>query len=560
MILGLDVGGTQTDTVLIDKNGVFYESKTPTGDNLLETLALALDKTLTNIDPTNIERMTFSTTMATNAIVQGLLADTGMIVSAGPGMDPALFSVGPSYHVVEGCLDHQGLEAMPVNKEAVLNASDLIRQDGIKLVGIVTKFSVRNPAHELLISDWVKNSFSHIALGHQVSGALNFPRRITTTYLNAALYGLHQEFINAVIRTIGKKDLQAPRFLLKPDGGTVGLEQSLYYPAGTAQSGPAASVMGALALDGCKGNSIVLDIGGTTTDMSVVLNGVPLLARHGIMLGPFQTLVRSLLTRSIGMGGDSEIQIEKNGNLKIGPLRKGSPVAFGGNIPTPTDAMITLDLIRIGNGEAARDAMEKLAVPLGLTADKMAHEVLKHTAQSIAVSVNDFIGYINSRPLYTIHEVVQEKKIIPDSVVIIGGPAPQFADYVGKALGLPYRVPSHFGVANAVGAAVARVTSEISLQADTQRGTVVIPEADVQDKIASDFSLEDASSLAREVIKKQALQAGADPSDLDITITEKEMFNMIRGYSRTGRNIRLKMSIVPGIIPEWNRRKQDDTR
>jgi N-methylhydantoinase A/oxoprolinase/acetone carboxylase beta subunit len=553
MILGLDVGGTQTDTVLIDENGVLIETKTPTGEDLLETLRMALEKTFTDTDLQQIDRMVFSTTLATNAIVQNQLEAAGMIVSAGPGMDPSWFSVGPSYHAVEGCIDHQGFEAMPLNEKSVREAAGRIQDAHIKALGVVTKFSVHNPAHEIQISDWVGDAFSHVALGHQVSGILNFPRRIATTYLNAALFGLHREFSNALIQIFGEKNLKGPRFLLKPDGGTVELERSADLPARTAQSGPAASVMGALALDGCKGTTLVLDIGGTTTDMSVVLNGVPLRAPYGIRLGPFHTLIRSLLTRSIGLGGDSEVRVDGDGEMKIGPERKGRPVAFGGAVPTPTDAMVTLGLLEAGSPEAASASMENLGSPLALDAPATAKRVLELTAKGIADAARSFIEYINSRPVYTIHEVLKEQRVEPGSAVIIGGPANQIGKFVGKAMGLPYRVPPHFGVANAVGAAVASVTAEITLQADTERGTVIIPEANVQNRIDASFSMNDAVRLARNVLRQKGLQVGADPETLEISITNRQAFNMIRGFSRTGQNIRLNMCIAPGLIPEWRR-------
>jgi N-methylhydantoinase A len=553
MILGLDVGGTQTDAVLIDKGIVAAETKTPTGDDLIGTLRSALDLTLGDADPAQIERMVFSTTMATNAIVQNCLEPVGMIVSAGPGMDPNWFSVGPSYHVVEGCLDHQGFEALPLNENAVMEASRKIRKEGIRLLGAVSKFSVRNPDHELQMADWLRNDYAHITLGHRVSGSLNFPRRITTTYLNAALYDVNLQFANALISILREKNIYAPSYLLKPDGGTFDLQESTNYPARTAQSGPAASVMGALALDGCKGTCLVLDIGGTTTDMAVVLDGIPLRAPYGIRLGTFRTLIRSLLTRSIGVGGDSEVQIASNRDVKVGPLRRGRPMATGGPVPTPTDALITLGLLDLGDAVAARKAMEQLGIQVGWDAEFTARRIVEGMAKTIADSVNAFLYYLNSRPVYTIHEVLQEEKIIPTSVLVIGGPAPQVAEHVGKALGMPYRVPPHFGVANAVGAAVARVTSEVTLQADTERGTVVIPEAKLQDRIDYRFGLDDAISLARDVLITQAVKMGADPLALEISLTEKQVFNMIRGYSRTGQNIRLRMCITPGLIPEWER-------
>jgi hypothetical protein len=174
-------------------------------------------------------------------------------------------------------------------------------------------------------------------------------------------------------------------------------------------------------------------------------------------------------------------------------------------------------------------------------------------AETIAESAQAFLHYLNARPVYTIYEVLQEEKIEPASVVLIGGPAAQLAEYVGRALNLPHRVPAHSSVANAVGAAVARVTSEITLQADTERGTVIIPEADIEEKIDYRFNAEDALGLAGRVLKKQALDMGADAKALDMSVTEKQEFNMIRGYSRTGKNIRLNMCIAPGLIPEWKR-------
>jgi len=553
MILGLDVGGTQTDTVLIDGDRILKATKNPTGDNLLLTLRTALDGILSGVEPEQIERMAFSTTLATNAIVEDRLGRTGMIISAGPGIDPACFSVGPSFHVVEGCLDHQGFEAVPLDKSSVMEAAEKIQGEGINTIGVVGKFSVRNAAHELQISDWVKGLFSHVTMGHSVSGGLNFPRRIFTTYLNASLHELHTAFSGALTHILDEKNLHGPRYLLKPDGGTIDLMRSAGSPARTAQSGPAASVMGALALDGCRGATLVLDVGGTTTDMSVVLDGMPLLNPHGVKLGLYKTLIRSIITHSLGTGGDSVVQVKTNGKITVGPLRKGPPVAFGGAVATPTDAMVTLGLLALGNKVAAKAAMENLGGALGCNAEATAERVLQQMAETIAHSARAFVYNINAQPVYTIHQVLNEEKIVPTSVLIVGGPAPQLAPYVEKALGLPCRVPPHYDVANAVGAAVARVTAQVTLQADTERGTVIIPEAGEEHKTDRRFDMDQAIAMARKTLCRQAMTIGAENNSLETVITEKQVFNMIRGYRTVGRNIRLKMSITPGLIPQWKR-------
>ena len=553
MILGLDVGGTQTDTVLIDGDRILKATKIPTRDDLLLTLRTALDGILSGVKPEQIERMAFSTTLATNAIVEDRLERTGMIISAGPGIDPACFSVGPSFHVVEGCLDHQGFEAVPLSKTSVMEAAEKIQGEGINTVGVVGKFSVRNAAHELQIADWVKGLFSHVAMGHSVSGGLNFPRRIFTTYLNASLHELHTAFSGALTHILDEKNLHGPRYLLKPDGGTIDLMRSAGSPARTAQSGPAASVMGALALDGCRGTTLVLDVGGTTTDMAVVPDGMPLLNPHGVKLGLYKTLIRSIITHSLGTGGDSVIQVKPNGKMTVGPLRKGPPVAFGGAAATPTDALVTLGLLALGNKAAAKAAMEELGSALGCNAEAAADRVLQQMAETIAQSARAFVYDINAQPVYTIHQVLNEEKIVPTSVLIVGGPAPHLAPYMEKALGLPCRIPPHYDVANAVGAAVARVTAQVTLQADTERGTVIIPEAGEEHKTDRRFDMDQAIAMARKTLCRQAMMIGAEDNSLETIITEKQVFNMIRGYRTVGRNIRLKMSITPGLIPQWKR-------
>jgi sugar (pentulose or hexulose) kinase len=199
--------------------------------------------------------------------------------------------------------------------------------------------------------------------------------------------------------------------------------------------------------------------------------------------------------------------------------------------------------------------METLGAALGCNAEGAAERVLKQMAETIAQSAKAFVYDINAQPVYTIHQVLNEEKIEPTSVLIMGGPAPHMAPYVERALGLPCRVPPHYDVANAVGAAVARVTAQVTLQADTERGTVIIPEAGEEHKADRRFDMDQAIALARESLCRQAMMIGAPDNSLETSVTEKQVFNMIRGYRMVGRNIRLKMSITPGLIPQWKRSK-----
>jgi len=547
MILGIDVGGTRTDSVIIDERGVFLYNKTDTKEDLLETLDIALRELIRLGGEIPIDRAVFSTTLATNAIVQDRLQPTGVMVMAGPGIDPMAFEVGPSYHVIDGVLDHQGFEVRPVSQREVLEVSKRIKEKDISLLAVVGKFSPRNPEHEKKVHELLKDQFEYISLGHKFSGFLNFPRRIQTTYLNAALYPLQKRFVGCLEEILLKAGIYCKRFLLKPDGGTLALDKSLDNSVAAAQSGPAASVMGAIYLDGCKGTCLVMDIGGTTTDMAVVIDGVPLLAPMGAHLGPYKTLIRSLLTKSVGIGGDSIVQVTEQGEVLIGPQRLGPPVSFGGEHPTPTDALVALGLLEGNRTSKALDTMKRLGEAMGIEDPRKASEVvLRKMAQDIYHQARIFLAEINSRPVYTIREVLFEQRIEPDSLVLIGGPSRELAVFISEAFGLPYRVPQFAEVANAIGAAVSKVTAEVMVYADTQKGIMVIPEIDYQERIPYTFKEEDALEKGREALHYLGKLLGAD-EDLEIQITEKSIFNMVKGFYRTGQNIRLKLCLMPGI-------------
>src|SRR5690606_27385741 len=150
------------------------------------------------------------------------------------------------------------------------------QKSGVRYAGVATKFSVHNPEHENQIADILAPYFERVFIGHQLSGNLNFPRRIATTYLNAAVYPVHKEFFEAVKQSLLQKGLDVPIRILKPDGGNMSFDSSVDHPAMTILSGPSASVMGALAYAPKSGVTLVLDIGGTTTDMAILIDGVPL--------------------------------------------------------------------------------------------------------------------------------------------------------------------------------------------------------------------------------------------------------------------------------------------
>jgi len=323
MIIGLDVGGTNTDVVLIGNDRILRQTKVPTDySNLFESVWIGLDEITRDVPSERIGRAVLSTTLTTNAIVEKKLAATGMIVCSGPGIDPELFRTNDHYFCVSGSIDHRGREIQPIDPKEIREIASRWRAEGLKQVGIVGKFSVRNPKQELEIQEILGDDFDFVALGHRLSGNLGFPRRIATAYLNASVYPIHRRFFDAVRDSLDKKGLHIPIYILKADGGTMSLESSMEYPGQTILSGPAASVMGSLPFASASEETLVLDIGGTTTDMAVLIRRAPLLDPLGIELSGHKTLIRSLKTRSIGLGGDSAVRFVE-GNLVIGPDRQG---------------------------------------------------------------------------------------------------------------------------------------------------------------------------------------------------------------------------------------------
>ncbi len=551
MIIGLDVGGTNTDVVLIGKDGVLRQTKVPTDhSNLFESVTAGLEVITRDVPAESISRAVLSTTLTTNAIVEGKLAGTGMIVCGGPGVDPELFRTNEQYFPVAGSIDHRGREVQSIDHKEIRTIASKWRTEGLKQVGIVGKFSVRNPKHELEIQELLSGGFDYIVLGHRLSGHLSFPRRIATAFLNASVYPIHRKFFEAVRDSLHKKGLHIPIYILKADGGTINLEASMNYPGQTILSGPAASVMGSLPFAAANRETLVLDIGGTTTDMAILIHQAPLLDPLGIELSGHKTLIRSLKTRSIGLGGDSAVRIA-DGEISIGPDRQGLPMAYGGPLPTPTDALVVLGELADGDAGASIRGLQPFADQLGMPVEKVAERIFDQACRKILDAAGHMISEINSKPVYTVHEILEGYQIKLGEILVLGGPAPAFAARLTALSDLKVRVVPQWQVANAIGAALAKNTCEVSLFADTERGLAVAPEEDFSQSVKRDFDQKGAVKLAFDLLRKKCIRQGASEQEVEMEVLEELQFNMVRGFYTTGRNIRVKVQVKPGLIPEY---------
>ena len=529
MFLGIDVGGTHTDAVAIDASGVKAAAKIPTDhDNLLRPIRAALRAVLSQVDPKKIKRLNLSTTLSTNSIIEGKAEDVGVIVCAGPGVDPENYRIGGHYYVIEGSIDHRGTLIQDLDSGQLDDAVDSCRKAGVAVYAAVGKFSTRNPAHEDAIMSSVESA-DFITKGHTLSGVLNFPRRVATAYFNSAVWRIYNDFAWAVGESVGEFGLKAEINVLKADGGTMPLEASKCLPVNTILSGPAASVMGIAALCDIQDDCIILDIGGTTTDIAVFAGGAPITEKEGMTVGSYATLVRALKICSIGVGGDSTLHFS-GGNVTVGPDRSGPSLAgcalsgglscdithgrghtahlAKGNVCVPalTDAMNYLGLAEFGDIAASKEGVKRLSEVWGLTADHLANRAVSVAVERIREAAFDLVDEINDKPVYTLFELLQGKKIEPQKIYVMGGPARAFADLLSASFGMEVVVPEHFAVANAIGAALTRTTLDMELFADTHKGVMFVPSLNISRKIPPSYSLElareDVSRLLLEYLKK----------------------------------------------------------
>ncbi|QGY39701.1 hydantoinase/oxoprolinase family protein [Pseudodesulfovibrio cashew] len=561
MLLGIDVGGTHTDAVAIDMTGdaeVAASCKVPTHhDDLLRSVTEALAAILAEVDKDAVTQLNLSTTLSTNAIVQGKTEDVGVIVSSGPGIDPHNAMPCKDFFVIDGSIDHRGNEVRALSARQLERAVDACRENGVRVFAAVSKFSTRNPRHENTIRRMVERAEDQegnpladfVTLGHQLGGALNFPRRVATAYFNCSVWRLYNDFVTAVESALEEMGLgHVTVNILKADGGTMPLSQSRTMPVQSIFSGPAASVMGIIALTDIFHDSVILDIGGTTTDIAVFAEGAPLIEREGIDIGSHPTLVSALKVLSIGIGGDSAISVAGSGTVRVGPNRLGPSVCLGGTHPTLTDALNVLGASAIGDVDKSAQAIEVLASAHGLSGPDLARDAVDRASETIYDATRELVEEINSKPVYTIHELVEDKRVVPKKIYVVGGPAEAMKMDLFRRFQLSTEVPENYGVANAVGAALTRPTWELELFADTQRHTLFIPSLSYRENVHSSYDLEDAKKDAVNQLTMQLDSMGVFLQPEDAQITHASSFNMVEGMSRVGRNIRVKCQVRPHVV------------
>jgi N-methylhydantoinase A/oxoprolinase/acetone carboxylase beta subunit len=331
-IIGIDTGGTYTDAVVIERNAhrilTSAKSITTKGD-LAVGVGLAMRDALAALEgqakAEDIKLVSISTTLATNAVVEG---HGGMAAAVLIGFDDdmvartgiaAAFADMPLIRIAGGH-DHNGDAVADFDRVGLRAALEALKGK-VGAIAIASTFAVRNNAHEVLARDIVGEILGlPVTLSSELSSALDAPRRALTAVLNARLVGHIARLIAAVKRAMAGLGVNCPLMIMKGDGALASADSVVNRPIETILSGPAASLMGAKWLSGLD-SFMMSDMGGTTTDVGILENGKPLVAPHGAEVGGWRTMVKAIDVKTIGLGGDSEINISTNGAIEVGPQR-----------------------------------------------------------------------------------------------------------------------------------------------------------------------------------------------------------------------------------------------
>lgn len=554
MFVGIDVGGTTTNAALVDGSKVLKTAIGPTDhQEILGSLLRTMDRLIEGVDVERIERVVLSTTLITNLIAEGKADRVGLVLIPGPGVNPRDYRFRTEPVILEGAIDYRGREIAPLRDDQIRAAAQSLADQGYRKVAVVGKFCQRNHDHEMHVSEIFSKAAPaiEVEMGHRVSGRLNFPRRAATTLLTLATRDHYRRFAEQAERAMRERGIRAPIYILKADGGTLPLEKSLDKPVETIFSGPAASVMGVMALTPEGQTSVVIDIGGTTTDLALILSGKPLLSSKGAKIEDMLTHVRAFAVRSIGIGGDSVVRAS-NGGITVGPDRAGPAFALGGPEPTPTDALMVLGLTNLGDMALARKGIGIIAKTLGCSTEDAARMIVDTVVDRIVDTVNMMFLEWEQEPAYRIWELLQRTRARPQNVVGVGGASPPLVPLVAKRLNAVAIIPEHAPVANAIGAAVARPTMTLSLRIDTERGMYTVEEdGTLGEAKGRNLSLEGAQEMARRLLRERAERFGIQDYADEAEVVESEVFNMVRGWSTVGKLIDVRMEIPAGIITSW---------
>jgi N-methylhydantoinase A/oxoprolinase/acetone carboxylase beta subunit len=449
--LGIDVGGTNTDAVILDAaDRVLAKAKVACTPDITGGITEAIDAVLLapDVDPGRITHVMLGTTHATNAVLERRKLRRVAVIRIG---SPATHAVRPMFGwpddlaeavcvdatIVGGGIEFDGRDLAPLDTDGIARFLGEVAAKaggGLDGVAITSVFAPVSPRHELLAAEIVQRELGevHVSLSHEI-GSVGLLERENATILNAALAGVARDVAAAMENALAAHDLRPVTFFAQNDGTLMALGHALRYPVLTIGSGPANSIRGAAFLTGTT-DSLVADVGGTSTDVGVLVNGFPRESSQGVEIGGIRTNFRMPDLVTIALGGGTVVAGEPGapviGPRSVGFLLKSQALVFGGPTPTLTDSAVATG--RAGLGDPGLIGGHKRLLE---SAARQADEMLAEAIDRVKTAKGD-------RALIA---VGGGSILVPDDL-------PGISEVIR---------PHHFDAANAVGAAIASVSGQV---------------------------------------------------------------------------------------------------
>jgi len=448
MHIGIDVGGTNTDAVLVEGRRVLAECKTTTTADVTSGIVKAVDglRAVHAFAPAAIKAVMIGTTHFVNAIVEGRgLAQTAAVrlgLPATKALPPFVDwpqrlrqVIGGHAYLCHGGHEYDGRVISPLNEDELRGVATDIAAKGVRSVAISSVFSLVNGDFERQAAEILTAEVPDllVSFSHEI-GRLGLLERENATIINAALRELAEQIADGLTESLTAQGIHAPLYLSQNDGTLMDLEYARCYPVATFSSGPTNSMRGGAFLSGLD-DCAVIDVGGTTTDAGMLNKGFPREASSEVVISGVRTNFRMPDVLSIGLGGGSVVREQSQG-VEIGPDSVGfrlpeRALVFGGDTLTATDVAVAAGLADIGDRKLVKHLDRALV-----------RAVLDHVCEHIATQVDR----MRTCPA-------------PLPVVLVGGGSvlvPEEVEGISELIR-----PPHHAFANAIGAAIAQVGGEV---------------------------------------------------------------------------------------------------
>lgn len=445
--IGIDVGGTNTDAVVMDGATVIAGVKAATTGDVMTGVVNALKAVLeaSKMDASAIDVVMIGTTHFTNAVVQRRdLAKTAAVrlgLPATASLPPMVdwpedlkAAIGGTGYLAHGGNEFDGRVISPIDEAELLGIAEDIKSKGINTIAITSVFSPVTGEFEKQAGEILAKALPgvHITLSSDI-GRIGLLERENAAIMNACLRDLSRHVIEAFRKAITETGIKGRFYLTQNDGTLMDAEFAEKFPVLTFASGPTNSMRGAAFLSGVS-DAIVVDIGGTTSDVGSLHKGFPRQATVAVEVGGVRTNFRMPDVFSIGLGGGSHV-VESGGAIKVGPTSVGYKIVtealiFGGKTLTTSDVVVASGRYELGDKSKVTH----------LTPD-----LITRTQERIQAMLED---------------CVERSRLSPEPlpVIVVGGGSILVDGPIG---GLEVIKPNHFAVANAVGAAIAQVSGEV---------------------------------------------------------------------------------------------------